>query len=147
MTEYYPPVAFHFSVKFDLNGAQEYETQFQEVSGISMELETETLNEGGENRFSHKLPVRASYPDLVLKKGLLINSEVRKWFENAIHNFAIQPTTVWVKLLNEEHKPLQTYTFINVYPRKWSISDFNAENNALVIESMELSYQYFKINN
>ena len=146
MKEYYPAVGFHFSVRFDVPGAGDEETRFSEVSGISMELETESYVEGGENRFTHKLPVRASYPDLVLKRGHLTNSKIRKWFESAIYNLNILPVTVWVSLLNENHEPLQSYTFINAYPKKWSISDMNAANSSLVIESMELSYQYFKIN-
>jgi phage tail-like protein len=145
MADYYPPVAFHFRVEFELFNGEENEVRFQEVSGISMELETETYNEGGENRFAHKLPVRASYPDLVLKRGLLINSDVRQWIEGTIHNLNIQPTTVWVKVLNEEHEPLQTYTFINAYPKKWTVSDLNAQSSSLLIESLELSYQFFKI--
>jgi phage tail-like protein len=145
MSNRYPPVGFHFSVEFDLPGAGDKDIRFQQVSGFSMELQVETVNEGGENRFSHKLPVRASYPDLVMQRGLLLDSVVKEWFVAAIQEFDIQPITVWVKLLNEEHEPLQTYTFVNAWPKKWTISDLNAETSALMIESMELAYQYFKI--
>ena len=57
----------------------------------------------------------------------------------------IQPTSVWVTLLNEEHEPLQSYTFINAWPKKWNISDLNAESSEIVIESLELAYHYYKI--
>jgi phage tail-like protein len=147
MASYYPPVGFHFNVSFDLPGAGSAEVHFQQVSGISMELQVETLNEGGENRFSHKFPVRPSYPDLVLKRGLLVDSGVRSWCESAIRDFDIQPTTVWVTVMNENHEPLQTYTFFKAWPKKWSVSDLNAESSSLLIESLELAYQYFKIEN
>lgn len=142
---YYPPVGFHFQVAFDLDGIVENDFRFREVSGLSMELEEETHNEGGENRFIHKLPVRARYPDLVLKRGLLADSTVRTWCRNAIHNLEIEPTTVWVTLLNDKHEPLQTYTFVNAWPKKWSLSDFNAESGEIVVETLELGYQYFRI--
>lgn len=145
MTAYYPPVAFHFLVEFDLPGAGAQDARFREVSGLSMELEEETVNEGGENRFVQKLPVRARYPDLVLKRGLMLNSSVYRWCQAAIQDLDIQPTTVWVSLLSEAHEPLQTYTFINAWPKKWNISDFNAESSAIVVESLELAYQYFRI--
>ena len=145
MTVYYPPVGFHFSVEFDLPGASGSEIRFRDVSGLSMEVEEETYNEGGENRFIRKFPVRARYPDLVLKRGLLTGSVVRKWCEAAIQELSIEPVTVWVKLLNDAHEPLQTYTFINAWPKKWSLSDFNAESSEIVVESLELAYQYFKI--
>ena len=145
MSVYYPPVGFHFRVEFDLPGLGDGDIRFRDVSGLSMELEQEPHNEGGENRFSHKFPGRARYGDLVLKRGLLIGSAVREWCEAAIQDLDIQPTTIWVTLLNEEHKPLQTYTFINAWPKKWSVSDLNAENSEIVDESLELAYQYFKI--
>ena len=141
----YPPVGFNFKVEFDLPGIADTDFRFRDVSGISMEVEEETYNEGGENRFIHKFPVRARYPDLVLKRGLLTDSVIRKWCEEAIYNLDIQPTSVWVTLLNEEHEPLQSYTFINAWPKKWNISDLNAESSEIVIESLELAYQYYKI--
>ncbi len=145
MGVYYPPVGFHFRVEFDLDGAGDTETRFRDVSGLSMELEEETYNEGGENRFIRHFPVRGRYPDLVLKRGLLANSKVREWCQAAIQDLDIHPVTVWVTILNDSHEPLQTYTFVNAWPKKWSISDLNAEASEIVVESIELAYQYFKV--
>jgi phage tail-like protein len=145
MPVYYPPVGFHFRVEFDLPGAGDSDMRFREVSGLSAELEEETYNEGGENRFVQKLPVRARYPDLVLKRGLLTSSDVRKWCQDAIQNLEIKPVTVWVTLLNDAHEPLQSYTVVNAWPKKWSVSDFNAESGEVVVESLELAYQRFKL--
>jgi phage tail-like protein len=145
MAVYYPPVGFHFRVEFDLPGAGDNEIRFREVSGLAMELEEETYNEGGENRYIQKFPVRARYPDLVLKRGLLVSSVVRQWCQDAIQNLDIVPVTVWVTLLNDAHEPLQTYTFVNSWPKKWSISDFNAESGEIVVESLELAFQYMKV--
>lgn len=132
-------------VEFDLPDAGEIEIGFRDVSGLTMKLEEETFNEGGENRFVHRFPVRARFPDLILKRGLLTNSALRTWCEAAINELDIQPVTVWVKLLNEAHQPLQTYTFVNAWPKKWSLSDFNAQTSEVVIESLELAYQYFRV--
>ncbi|MFV1980223.1 MAG: phage tail protein [Rhodothermia bacterium] len=143
MPSYYPPVGFHFRVEFDLEGIGDNDFRFREVSGLSMEMEEETYTEGGENRFIHKFPVRARYQDLVLKRGLLTDSVVLAWCKNAIQNFEIEPATVWVTLLNEEHEPLQSYTFVSAWPKKWSISDLNAESSEVVIESLELAFQYY----
>ena len=145
MAVYYPPTGFHFRVDFSLPEGDPGEIRFREVSGLTMELEEETITEGGENRFTQKLPVRARYPDLVLKRGLLTSSELRKWCEAAIQRLEIRPANVLIALLNEQHEPLQTYTVINAWPKKWSISDFNAESSDIVVESLELAYQYFKI--
>ena len=140
-----PPVGFHFLVEFDLPDAGDQDIRFREVSGLSMELETETLSEGGENRFTHKLPVRASYGDLSLKRGKMADSAVITWIREAVQNFDIQPTTVWVKLLNDRHEPLETYTFVNAWPKKWSISDFNAESSEYVVETLDLVYSHYRV--
>lgn len=145
MALYTPPVGFHFRVEFDLPGAGDADIRFREVSGLSMELEEETFNEGGENRFSHKLPVRGRYPDLVLKRGLLTGTGVRAWIEDAVQNLVIAPTTLWVTLLNDTHEPLQTYTVTGAWPKKWSISDLSAENSDIVVETLELAYQTFRV--
>ena len=145
---HYPPVSFHFRVEFqDISGLHSQDAFFQEVSGLSRELETEQLKSGGENRFTFKLPTRGQYPNLVLKKGLFVDSGLAAWVNDAILNFDIQPATVIVSLLNENQEPLQAYKCVNAYPQKWSISDFNAQESQILVETMELYYQYFTVIN
>ena len=142
MSNYYPPLGFHFKVEF-ANLKSEYE--FQSVSGLTLELDTEEIAEGGENRFKHKLPVRTSFPNLVLKRGLVTDSSLVKWCREAVKDFNITPTDITISLLNEEHEPLMTWNVVHAYPLKWAMADFNAEESKLVIETIELAYNYFKI--
>jgi len=145
MSVTYPPVAFHFSVSFDLPGVQDNDFRFREVSGLTMELDEYAHAEGGENRFIHRLPGRAKYPDLTLKRGMVSDSVVTDWCREAVHNLDISPTTVWVSLLDEEHTPLRTYTFVHAWPKKWVVGDLNAESSAVAIESLDLAYQMFTV--
>ncbi|MDO7174066.1 phage tail protein [Mariniflexile sp. AS56] len=145
MASYYPPVGFHFKVEFSGISNKENDHQFQSVSGLSVDLETEEIAEGGENRFKHKIPVRTKYPNLVLKRGMLLDSGVITWCRKALEDFEIEPVSLTVSLLNEKHEPLQTWSISNAYPVKWSVGDFNAEENKIVIETLELSYNFFKI--
>ena len=139
----YPPVGFHFNVQFRFKG-NPVNIGFQDVSGISVDVETESITEGGENRFTYKLPIRSTYPNLVLKRGFVINEALNKWCSNAIENLEIEPIPVVVSLMNEKHEPLKSYAFINSYPLKWSISNFNAETSSIVVETIELYYQFFR---
>jgi len=140
----YPPVSFFFRVDFQLGGPGT-DSAFQEVNGFTVELQTEEIKEGGQNRYSQTLPSRAKYTDLVLKRGLIVNSKVIQWCRDAIENLIIRPVTVVVILLNEKNEPLLTYNFVNAWPKKWSVSDFNAQESKIVVETMELSYQYFNV--
>ena len=141
MSNYYPPLGFHFLVEF---GNQKDEFQFQSVSGLNVDLETEEIGEGGENRFKHKLPVRTKYPNLVLKRGLVVNSALIDWCKTAVEDFNFSPTDIIIKLLNEDNQPLITWNVVHAYPVKWAIGDFSAEESKIVIETIELSYSYFK---
>jgi len=142
MANYYPPLGFHFKVEIaHIKG----EFQFQSVSGLTVDMDTEEIAEGGENRFEHKLPLRTKYPDLSLKRGMLTNSEVINWVLDALQNRIFKPAQINVTLLNEEHQPLKTWNIHQAWPKKWSVSDFNAQENAIVIETLDLSFNFFTV--
>ena len=145
MANYYPPVGFHFLVEFEGLGSQAKDHQFQSVSGLSVDIETEEIAEGGENRFKHKLPVKTKYPTLSLKRGMLIDSAVIDWCRDAIENFSFKPVNLTIKLLNEQHQPLISWNVVHAYPVKWAVEDFNAQESKLVVESFELTYNYFTL--
>ena len=142
----YPPVGFHFAVAFEmLQNPLGNDGRFQEVSGLEVEMEMETFNEGGQNRFAWQLPKRARYSDLVLKRGMFMGSGVVLWCQNAFENFVFEPTNIIIALLNNLHVPIQAWYVVNAIPKKWSISNFNAAESSVVIESITLSYQFFNV--
>lgn len=145
MSTYYPPASFHFKVEFKGIPEQETDVQFQSVSGLSVDIETEEFAEGGENRFKHKFPVRTKFPNLVLKRGMVTNSELINWCRDAIESFQFDPVDLTVMLLNEKHEALVTWNVVHAYPVKWNVSDLNAEENKLTIETIELAYNYFTL--
>lgn len=144
MIDRYPPVGFHFIVAFELFPQSPLDVGFQEVSGLTVDVETEQYKEGGENRFVHQLPVRAKFEDLVLKRGLLTASGIILWCQEAINNFIFKPINILVSLQDENHVPVYSWYIINAFPKKWSVSNFNAQESSVVVESLTLGYQYFK---
>ncbi|USX24245.1 phage tail protein [Oxalobacteraceae bacterium OTU3CINTB1] len=144
MSDYYPPWSFYYRVEFGASKSKN-DVRFQTVSGLSVEYDMEEYKEGGENRFSHKLPGRTKYADLVLKRGMLTDSALIAWFMDAFRDRVFEPTDVNVILMNEAGDPLRTWKIVQAIPKKWSVSDFNSGENTVVIETMELSYRYFNI--
>ncbi len=145
MPIYEIPRVYHFQVEFqDVPGVKDHDVRFQDVSGITAEMSIEELIEGGENRFVHKLPLRAKYANLVLKRAMLTDSGLIQWFKDAIENFEFSTSDVIVKLLDSEHEPIVSWTFINAWPVKWTVSDLKATENAIAIDTIELAYQYFR---
>lgn len=141
----YPPVSFYFKVSFEgITGTPgEVDTRFQEATGFTAEIATEEIQEGGENRFTYRVPKNAKYGNLVLKRGVMVNSGLIEWISDAIDNFTFNPANVVVTLLNEEGQPLITWDFFMVYPVKWSTGDLKATENAVLVETLELAYQFY----
>ncbi len=141
---FYQTVNFHFRVEFERE-SQALDINFQSVSGLDSTLETETIKEGGENRFEHVIPVRRKFGPLILKRGLLTPGEsgITKWFKEVFDHQVVTPIpTVNIKLLNEEHEVLMQWTVNNVWPRSWKIGELNAERGEVLIETLELNYNY-----
>lgn len=140
----YPLTGFHFVATFELFPQNPVDVRFQEVSGISVTMNTETYTEGGENRFVHKLPTRSSYSDITLKRGLFTQSVLYEWCRRAMEDYEFQPVNILIAMLNESHVPVFAWHVIHAIPTKWEISSLSAEKSEVVIESLVLSYSYFK---
>ncbi len=142
--DYYPPWSFYYKVEFSIS-KNKNDVRFQAVSGLTVEYDMEEFKEGGENRFTHKLPVRTKYADLVLKRGMLTDSEVTNWCLKAFRDREFKPADLSVILMNEKGQPLRVWNVTHAIPKKWQVSDLNANDNSVVIETLELMYQYFTI--
>ena len=136
----YQTINFHFNVRFP---KFKEDIRFQSVSGLDSTLDTEQIKEGGENRFEHVVPVRRKYGPLTLKRGLLRpeDSALTKWLKEAFDNEVVTPLeTATISLLDEQHNVLMHWTINNVWPRSWKIGELNAEQGAVLIETLELNY-------
>jgi len=142
----YPPLAFYFKVVFS-GFDEDSDASFQDVSGISREMETEDVAEGGENGFVHRLPKSMKYQKLVLKRGIATRkSELVVWCRSVLEgglNQPIKTMMVLVFLMNAEGLPIRAWQFDNAYPVKWEVEGFNSTKNDVSIETIELSYNGF----
>ena len=152
---FYPPVSFYFRVELadKINGKAKpksnVDNSFQEVTGLNVEMETEAVNEGGENRFAHKLPKKTKYSNLVLKRGLVTtSSKFSVWCTKTMSSNLgkpIEPKNIVVTLLNEEGLPIMGWLVYSAYLVKVQVSDLKAMDNQLAIETMEFCFQYFEM--
>lgn len=144
----YPLTGYHFTVAFELFPQLPQDFRFQEVSGLSVNMEMESYREGGQNRFEHQLPVKTSYTDLTLKRGMFeLPSGIMAWCINAVQHFEFQPTNLLVALLNDQHVPVQSWYVVNAIPKSVEFSSLNAGQSQVAIETLVLSYNYFNMLN
>jgi len=142
---FYQNVNFHFSVNFPLSISTAVDVRFQSVTGLDASIDTETIREGGENRFEHVIPSRRKFGPLVLKRGLLgpKTSGLTAWLKQTFDEEKYQPlSTVTIYLLDEQHNALLHWTVNNVWPRSWKIGELHAERGEVLLETLELNYNY-----
>ncbi|BBL70711.1 phage tail protein [Methylogaea oryzae] len=138
-----PPLGFRFGVFFFFGGVipNPLDIRFSKVSGLTSTVNTQTLQEGGQNLYAHRLPTGIQYDNLVLERGLAVGSLLVTEFNATMSLFKFNPSNVLVSLLDESGIPLSSWLFMTAYPVKWSVSPLDADSNQVVIETMELSYQ------
>ena len=140
-----PLSGYHFSVVFQLLPQFSIDTKFQSVSGLKTTMETETISEGGQNQYKITLPKKATNENLVLKRGLTNEiSGLKMWTTKALNDFVYHPANLVISLLNENHNPVKVWFVSQAIPISLDVSEFNAEQNKLVIETFSLKYQFFK---
>lgn len=137
------PVSFYFKVKI---GNEEF--AFKEVSGLNVEMEIETLKEGGVNNYEYKLPKQIKHTNLVLKRAILpVKNNLIVWIRGIMEgdfSSPLKPRDIVVSLLDHEGNPLNTWTCEKAYPVKWDIESMDSEKNNIMIESIEFVYQSLK---
>ncbi|AXT61401.1 phage tail protein [Aquimarina sp. AD10] len=145
-----PELSHRFGVFFFAGGLipNPIDIRFQKVSGMSTEVQLETINEGGQNLHTHRLPSKVSYTNLVLERGYVtsrIPSPLNLEFNLAFSRFKFYPSNVLVTKFNEAGNPIGAWLFLKAYPVKWSVSDLDAQSNSVAIDTMELAYTRFQI--
>jgi len=135
-------LGFRFGVYFLGAGAvpNALDIRFQKVSGLSAEVSLVTHEEGGENLYSHRIPDRVDYGNLVLERGLVTGSPLNVEFDVVLSQFKFFPSNVIVAVHGEEGVPRAAWMFIKAFPVKWSTSDLDASEDSVVIDTLELAY-------
>ena len=144
MTSAYPPVDFTFSVRIADN-PPDAGSVFQEVSGLTNEREVTGITEGGENRFVHHVPGRVKHQNLVLKRGMVPStSPLLDWCKTTLEaglSTRIQTKDLTVSLLDQKQQPVMNWSVNSAWPIKWQVASFTTEENTVLIETLELSFQ------
>jgi phage tail-like protein len=148
-----PPLGYYFSVEILGTQTSNIEAGFQEAKGLSAEMETETINEGGESRFAHKVPKAVKYPsNLELKRGLIVSSSLfGDWCLDHLArglNSKIVTQDLIVHLLDLSTaggKPILSWAIARAYPVKWDIGQLDARKSEIVVESLSITYAYFTV--
>jgi phage tail-like protein len=129
-----PLRGFRFLVEIDgvVHGA------FMRVKGLSREVKLETRREGGVNDYEHKLFSQASHGSLVLERGLALDY-LWKWAE-AVARGEVKRRKISIRLQDEAGSDRWSWHVDDAFPVKWSLSDMDAGNSQVSVESVEFAH-------
>jgi phage tail-like protein len=123
---------------------------FTEVSGLTVQIEVEEVAEGGQNQYTHKLPGRMKWPNLVLKRGVTDTDNLFAWFQkssgngfNGAHN-VLERRNGSIELKDAAGETVRTWVFSQAYPVKWTGPKLAAGSRDLAVEELEVCHCGFE---
>jgi len=115
---------------------------FSEVSGMRIETEFDTIREGGENSFVHKLPKSTKFSEITLKRGIT-DWTLYSWYMEVVYG-KITRTSGSIILQEPGTDMNMTWHFFDAFPIKWEGPTFNASGNSIATETLTLAHNGLK---
>jgi phage tail-like protein len=124
--------------------------RFMEISGLEVTIETDTIAEGGQNSYSHKVPKRMSWPNITLKRGVTQGNGLFDWLNTAsgeqfaANNNRLTRHTAAITLIGPGGDRLRAWEFDGAFPVKWSGPNFSVSAAEAAVESLEITHHGFR---
>lgn len=137
----WPLVKFAFQVKWD-----DTELIFQEVTGLSSETQVIEYRGGNSKTFATvKMPGLQKFGNVTLKKGIFKGDKALwdKYMLVKMNTF--KRSTITISLLDEAQGVAMTWTLLNAFPVKITVTDMKADGNEAAVETMELAHEGLSI--
>jgi len=114
---------------------------FSAVSGIAAVIDVVDYRQGGalENA-EQKLPGLASYPNIVLTRGLVQDLSLWNWIHNNLTG-ALDRRNISITLLDQADNPVWVWKLSNAFPCRWSGPNLVADSTDVATETLEICYE------
>lgn len=158
---------FRFQVNIYHNtrkGSMAAHLGFMSCAGLSVETDLIAYRQGGMNTTTQKMPGQTNFPPLSLSRGMMVGSEDQYlWFKEifsviagggtgpnaANHNDFRSDVEIFVLAhpwTKSTSVPIKAKFYVyNAWPQSLSYSDLDAGGNAIIMESMVLQHEGFKV--
>jgi len=131
-----PYKAFNFLVEIDGMTV----AAFCEVSGLVSETDVIEYRAGSDTTTVRKLPGLTKYANIVLKRGVTQDSQLRDW-RKAIEQGTVQRRNGAIILLDDERSPVVRWQFRDGWITKYEGPALNAKANDVAIETIEIAHE------
>lgn len=137
-----PTPSHRFIASFIFNGAvSPLDIAFQNIAGLSRELNVSNYGEGGENTRANYLAEKLSHGSLILERGVMAITPLTSIFENIMRGGELVYADVVILLIGTNSMPVTSWTLSNALPVRWSTGDLDARSSKVLVNTLELRYQ------
>lgn len=124
---------------------------FQKVTGMKASVEVVEYREGNMHDRMEKFAGMMSYDAVTLERGLSNDEDFQKWMKLVcdIQSTSTLPGSgldkdyrldVTIKLHDKSGRPVRQYTLLKAFPSEYTMGDFDATSNDVVITSLVLQH-------
>jgi phage tail-like protein len=130
------------SGRFLVEIGSEVVANFQECTGLSMEVEVQEYVEGGNNEFIYKLPGRVKYTNITFRRGVTDNRQFADWLPKIEGGkISVERKNISIILLSHAGETVRTWEVAEAFPIKWTGPDMRVSSMDVAIESLELAHE------
>ena len=116
---------------------------FRQVSGLESTIDVIENPEGGRSVIT-KMAGRTKYANIVLRWGIDADRELYEWHRQ----ISLDPSSLpaqrrggAILLMNTRGETVARWDFERAWPCKYTAGDFNAETEAIAVETVELAHE------
>jgi phage tail-like protein len=140
----YPGHNFHLLVNGVTDEGDAVSCAFTEISGLETEIHVIEYRAGNMDTTVTKHPGLRSQTNLVCKKGSTGHHQFWDWIQSAMDG-DVQRRDGAVILRDENQQDVMRWNFSRAWPSKYSGPSFNATNNEIAMETLEICLEDLRL--
>jgi len=113
---------------------------FNEASGLETEVPAIEYRNGSEDITLRKIPGLKKFTNITLKRGMTGDLAFWNWIREAMKG-NVQRADGSIVMLDENRQEVMRWNFLRGWPCKWTGPGFNAANNEIAMETLEICHE------
>jgi phage tail-like protein len=143
--ERYPYPAYNFVVSVtNVDSGATVSGSFSEVSGLTVDVTPIEYRDGTDDTTMRKVRGLRKVSNITLKRGVTGHVGFWRWILDGLEGDA-QREQGYIALLNEDKDEVMRWNFKQAWPAKYTGPTFNAKNNEIAIETLEIAVEDLRI--
>jgi phage tail-like protein len=123
--------------------ADEHNGDFAEVSGINVRSEHGKTDFPANNLYKQYVPFPPKHANITLKNGIIKGLILIEWLQPRYESLVFTSRNLSLMLIDEMGTIYSSWQLVNAYPVSIKLAFSEVQENVLIVEALELSYNTF----